>query len=130
MAQNSLVNDRIDSGARFLRQFGQKFPIQMAAWMKPNDSSQWYLYVSLEALAHKPIGPAYSEVFQSLRDLGDDEFDPFQIKLIRTDDPLARQLLSIRGPAKRRATVFHSSYIAGELFDEGYIYPKEPGTDI
>jgi hypothetical protein len=124
MAQSSLVNDRVDSGARFLRRFGDIFPIKAAAWMQNGESKLWYLYVASDAIDPMKVGSAYGEVFHAFQDLEDLTFDPFQVKLLRPNDPVARQLLAIRGSLRNTPTVFQSIYVGGELMEEGYIYPE------
>lgn len=125
MDQGSLVVDPIDAGARFLAEFQKYMPIQAAFWLKENDGGEWSLYVASDQITDDNFDIAYGEVLRLAKVLRDPRFDPFQVKLISADDPLAKAALDIhqRYPG-RIATRFHSIVFGGLLVEEVYIYPS------
>jgi hypothetical protein len=125
MDQGPLVIDKIDAGARFLGEFQKYMPVQAAFWLKESDEKEWWLYVASDKITDDNFDVVYGEVFRIAGELRDPLFDPFEVKLLGADDPLAKAALDIhrRFPA-RMATRFHGKMFGGLLVEEGYIYPS------
>ncbi len=124
MDQGPLVIEQIDAGSRFLREFQKYIPVDVAFWLKESDDGDYSLYVASDQITDDNFDIAYGEVLQIGRRLRDPMFDPFQVKLIGTDDPLAKAALEINrrypGPCPTR---FHGKAFAGQVVEEVYIYP-------
>jgi hypothetical protein len=125
MDQGPLVIDQIDTGARFLGKFQKYAPVQTAFWLKESDEGEWNLYIASDKITDDNFDVAYGEVLRIAGVLGDPIFDPFQVKLIGADDPLAKAALDIHrrysGPV---ATRFHGKIFGGIPVEEVYIYPS------
>jgi hypothetical protein len=89
MDQGPLGTGQIKAGARFLGEFQKCFPVQVAFWLKESDTGAWYLYVASDQITDDNFDVAYGEVARIGGQISDPFFDPFQIKVIGVDDPLA-----------------------------------------
>jgi len=124
MDQDPLVMEQIDAGARFLREFGESIPVRAAFWLKAGEGGQWYLYVASEQVDEGDLGVTYGEVLRAARTMPDPNFDPFRVKLIGADNPLARAASDIlRLYTGRMATRLRGRVFGGIFVDEVYIYP-------
>jgi hypothetical protein len=125
MDQSPLVIDQIDAGARFLREFQKLIPVQAAFWLKESDEEECSLYVASDQINDDNFDVAYGEVLRIAGVLGIPLFDPFQVKLIGADDPLAKAALDVHrrypGPI---ATRFHGKAFGGLPVEQVYIYPS------
>jgi hypothetical protein len=125
MNQGPLVIDQIDAGARFVSEFQKAFPVQAAFWLKDSDEGEWYLYVATDRITDDNFDQAYGEVLRIAEAIRDPWFDPFQVKLISIDDPLAKAALEVHrrypGPTPTR---FHGKKFGGVVVEEVYIYPS------
>jgi hypothetical protein len=125
MDQSPLVADQIDTGARFLGEFRNYIPVQSAFWLKAPDDGEWNLYVASDQITDDNFDVAYGEVLRIAGQLRDPLFDPFQVKLIGADDPLAVAASDInrrsRGPT---ATRLQGQMFGGIPAEEVYIYPS------
>jgi hypothetical protein len=124
MDQGPLVIEQIDAGANFLREFGKKATVLAAFWLKASEEGLWYLYVASDEFSDKNLDVAYGEVLRVAGEMRNPYFDPFQVKLIKGDHPLAKAALEIlqRFPG-RMATRLHRRNFGGTSADEVYIYP-------
>jgi len=125
MDQGPLVSEQIDAGARFLGEFQKYLPIQISFWLKESDEGEWNLYVASDQITDDNFDVAYGEVVRIAGQLRDPWFDPFQVKLIGANDPLAQAALDIqrRFPG-RMPTRFHGKIFGGVSVDEVYVYPS------
>lgn len=125
MDQNSLVTEETDAGADLISQFDKTFPVQAAFWLKPTEASRWYLYIASDRINDNSIGSGYGEVIRLTQMKPTPYLDPFQVKLIPIDDPLARAAIEFhdRYPG-RPATRLRGGTFGGLSIDGAYIYPS------
>ena len=64
MGQESLVNEQIDAGEDFARDFSNYFSIAAAFWLIPADSEEWFLYIASAEIHDDNVDVAYSEVLR------------------------------------------------------------------
>lgn len=125
MDQGPLLIDQIDAGARLLGEFQKYMPVQAAFWLKESDEGEWSLYVESDRITADNFDVACGEVVRIAGVLRDPFFDPFQVKLIGTDDPLAKGAWDIqRRYPGRVATRFHGKVFGDLPVEEVYIYPS------
>lgn len=125
MDQSPLVREQIDAGARFLREFQKYVPVQVAFWLKESDEGEWNLFVASDQITDDNFDVAYGEVLRIASVIRDPLFDPFQVKLIGVDDPLARAALDIQKQYSGRiANRFHGKQFGGASVEEVYLYPS------
>ncbi|MFT5322985.1 MAG: hypothetical protein ACI8P0_000830 [Planctomycetaceae bacterium] len=125
MGQESLVNEQIDAGEDFAREFSDYVPVDVAFWINnPADSEGWFLYLASSGINDDNFDVAYGEVLRRVGNNRKQWLDAFQVKLLNGADPLATGVIEIRNryPLKI-ATQYNGSSIAGIAIDGAYIYP-------
>jgi len=124
MDQDLLVIEQIDAGADFVRDFNDYVSVSVAWWVNPAESDNLFLYIASDNIDDSNIDVAYREVLRRLSGKRSHWLDPFQVKLVNSSDPIAREAMQIRDryPAKI-PTHYHGSSIGGMSIDGAYIYP-------
>ena len=123
MDQDSLVNEVIEEGARFLTEFTKKYPVRAAYWKKPTEDAQWYLYVISDQINGKNIKDAYREVSRVDEVQMSPYFDLFRIRLIKADDSTRTAALDFhRRYSWRFPGRFAGKSFGGIFVDGAYIY--------
>ena len=124
MDQEPLVNEQVEAGKEFIAKFNEYVPVHAAFWLKATEDSSWYLYVASDRINDQNFDVAYGEVLRLAPTLEDPNFDPFRVKVIGVDDPLAKAALAVykrsagRVPTRVRASDF------GPMGAEAvYLYP-------
>lgn len=124
MGEELLVNEQIDAGADFVRDFNDYVHVSVACWVIPADSDNLFLYIASDDINDNNFDVAYGEVAQRLSGKKSQWLDPFQIKLVNSSDPIARDAIQVRdrypAPAPTR---YGGSSIGGTSIDGAYIYP-------
>jgi hypothetical protein len=125
MDQGPLAIEQIDSGARFLAEVEKKIPVIAAFWLKASEEGWWYFYVASDEFNDKSFDEGYAEVLRVAREMGDPNFDPFRVNLIRASHPLAKAALDRLKlfPGSRIATRLRQTTFGGAGAEEVYIYP-------
>jgi hypothetical protein len=124
MGQATLVIEEKDAGKDLIDRIGEIWPIQVAFWLKPADSSQWYLYIVAEGIDDSNVDRGYREVLRQIQDMQTPYLDPFQVKLIKADDPLARAVMEVHHRYPGRFGINYNGRNLGGMSIEGaYLYP-------
>ncbi len=124
MGQESLVNEQIKAGEEFAHDFSDCFSVDVAFWLNPADSEEWYLYIASAEINDGNIRNAYGEVLRRVGKKKNQWLDAFQIKLVNREDPLAAKVIEIRNQYPLKiAMSYNGSSIAGMAIDGAYIYP-------
>ena len=91
MGQGTLVIDEgeKDAGAELIDRISETLPVKLAFWLKPAESDQWFLYIAAEGIDDSKIDQGYEEVLRRIKEMRTPGFDPFRVKPMRRDDPLA-----------------------------------------
>jgi hypothetical protein len=124
MGQELLVNEQIDAGAEFVRDFDDYVPISVAFWIISADTDDVFLYIASDDIDNSNFDVAYGEVLRKLSGKRSQWLDPFQIKLVNSSDPIAQDAIKIRDryPAPL-VTRYGGSSIGGTSIDGACIYP-------
>jgi hypothetical protein len=126
MDPNLLVveQEHIDAGADFVRDFNEYVPVSVACWVNPAETDNLFLYVASDEINDANIRVAYGEVVRRLRDKRSQWLDPFQVKLVNSSDPVARDAIQIRDRYPVKApTRYRGSSLGGMGIGGAYIYP-------
>src|SRR5439155_24821557 len=106
MAQATLVNLQLQDGQSLIERLAwEGVAVTAAAWIKEIESGLWFLYLATPLVGEDgATRPAYRRVLAVLRQMEQEGFgvDPFAVKLIGPDDPLARDILAIHARASGR----------------------------
>lgn len=131
MLHITFAGESLDAGAELLAQFDKTFPVEAAFWIKFEDEWRWYLYIASDRIDHDNIGDGYEEVVRIANMSPTPFLDPFQVKLIPTDDPLAQEAINFhkRYPG-RPATRLGSGTFGGREIEGVYIYPSPIAAPI
>lgn len=132
MGQNVLVSQQLDAGARFLREFDKYAPVRAAYWVKLSDENQWYLTVASDQFNDDQFDDdnddnfddGYGEVARIVSTQPDPWLDPFQIKVVGSENRLAQAVLEVmkKYPATKPFP-YNGDYLGGASLDGLYIYP-------
>jgi len=124
MGEDVLVTEVIDAGAEFVREFNNDFPVSVACWVIPVDSDHASLYIASDSFDDSKLYDAYGEVPRVIKRQPNSWLDPFQVKLIHSNHPLAVNARAVRDRGAARMPVrYHGSSLGGIETDGAYIYP-------
>ncbi len=99
-----------------------------ACWLRESDDVERYLNAALDGLTVENTAIAYREVLRITQEMTDRYIDPFRVKLISPDHPVAKAIAEIyRKYARRFNPRFNGRVFAGTAPAEVYIYPQFAG---
>lgn len=125
MDQNSLVSEAVAAGADFIREFDKSFPVRASFWAKFEDEWRWQLYIVSDSFDDSNILDRHEEAIRTANANPTPFLDPFQVKLIPTDDPLAQEAIQFHELYPGRpATRLGSGAFGGREVEGVYIYPS------
>jgi hypothetical protein len=125
MGEELLVNEQIDAGARFIRDFNDYVAVSVACWVIPSESDNSFLYIASDEIDDHNFDLAYGEVLRRLSGKKSQWLNPFQIKLVNSSDPVARRAIEIRDRySMPLPTRYNGSTLGGLSIDGAYIYPR------
>jgi hypothetical protein len=125
MDTSPLVIDEIQAGAEFVRRFHNFMPVKAAYWLRSDEDQGRYLYVAPAGLTTENRGSAYDEVLRISQDMKDHYISPLDVKLVPTEDRMARAVQDFyqRFPGRVPPRRSNERSIAGTHVVEMYIYP-------
>lgn len=124
MDYEPLVTEQIEAGAVFLREFDKFAPVRVAFWLKESERRYWHLCVASDEITDDNLDQAYREVIRIGAELRDPWFDPLRVKVIGSDDTLAKAALTRQRPYPGRTLPRVYDTLFGDVMaDEVYIYP-------
>ena len=127
MDQDSLVIEETDAGAELVRRFHSYMPVEAAFWIRPVDDGRWTLCIVSKEIDEKTYDLGYGEVLRLVQEMKETKrayIDPFQVRLLPSDDPLALAALEIhRRYPGNMATRFGGREFGAIAVEGAYIYP-------
>jgi hypothetical protein len=124
MDKSPLVSEQIDAGEWLIREFSKSIPVQAAFWLRERDSDQWYFYLASDQINDSNFDHAYGEVLRIVRPQQSLWIDPFQVKVVGMDSPVAKAALDVmKKYAVRIPARYHGRNFGGLSVDEVCIYP-------
>ena len=124
MAQGPLVNEEIEAGAEFLREFANYAPIESAFWLRPDPEDRCDLYVVSDQIESKNSREARMEVGRITGKLDDPHLESLLVRFVRSDDKRAKAAAELRQRyPKAKAIHYRNKNFAGRDTDELYLYP-------
>ena len=119
MDQDSLVREEIEAGAELVAEFNKYSPVSAAFWLKPVEDDGWTLYIAPDRLDETNFDLGYGEVLRLTQQTRSPYLDPFRVKLIKADDPLAVSARSIHKKYPgRMASRFRKQEFGGMSVDD------------
>lgn len=124
MDKSPLVTEQIDAGAWLIGEFSKRIPVQAAFWLRERDSDEWYFYLASDQINDSNFDHAYAEVLRIVPPQQSLWLDPFQVKVVGMDAPVAKAALDVmRKYPGRIPTRYHGRHFGGLSVDEVCIYP-------
>jgi hypothetical protein len=124
MDQGPLVSEETEAGAELVRRFHAHMPVTAAFWIKPIDDGRWMLCIASDKIDDANYDLGHGEVLRLAQEMKSPYIDPFQVKLLRADDPLTLAALDIhRRYPGRSATWFGGKEFGGMSVERTYICP-------
>ncbi len=123
MDQGPLVREEIDAGGELTREFDKYAPVMVAFWLKASDDEYRYLFIASDQINDTNFDLAYREVLRLTSKMNSLYLDPFRVKVIGADDPLAKAAVDIH---QRFPGIFPTRF-GGKMFggisvDDVFIY--------
>ena len=124
MDQATSVEPEIDDVPRLVDQLRRDaFDVKAAFWLYTTEAAQWFLYVASDAVIQKGIIEAYKAVYRAMRQMPNLRIDPFQVKLVAPDDPLAKAVVDfLSRQHARRPTRISATNLGGVYIENAYLY--------
>src|SRR3954453_13931560 len=124
MGQGTLVEMQIDGGKALvesLRDTG--FDVTVSGWTKSSEEGDWYLYIASKDVDDRGLADAYRTVYSRIKANPEFGIDPFEVKLVGRQNPVARDLLDIRGAGVTRVPTRSRRPKLGHMsVEETYVY--------
>jgi hypothetical protein len=123
MDPKPLVNEQVDAGRRLMERLEASVPIKLAFWVMLSDEDEWSLFLASDNVESKGATQGYREVVRICNQLNTPYLEPFQVRLIRTDHPLAIAVREIqeRYP-DRLPTRYNGKSLGGMSVGGAYFY--------
>jgi hypothetical protein len=131
MDTNPLVIEEIEVGAELMQRFQAYMPVEVAFWLNPADEGRRAFYLVSQKIDVAAFDRGFAEILRLVREMQTPYIDPFQVRLIGSDDPLARAAIEANrkypGP---RPTRIRGKEFGGVPVEEVYIYPAKASTPV
>jgi hypothetical protein len=99
------------------------FDVTVSGWTKPTEEGDWCLYIASKVVDDHGITDAYRRVYITLQANPEIGVDPFDVKLINPQHPIAQDLLEIRGAGSARMITRSRRPRLGHMsVEETYVY--------
>jgi len=125
MDQETLVEPLIDDVPRLIDQLKQdNFNVKAAFWLYTSEADQYFLYLVSDVVDQKGVTEAYRQVYKALRRLTNPWINPFEVKLVSPDKPVAKAVIDFL--SKQRAplpTRIRGTNLGDVYVEHAYIYP-------
>ena len=124
MDQGTLVEMQIDGGKALLESLRDTgFDVTVSGWTKSSEEGDWYLYIASQDVDTRGVGDAYRTVYTVIQANPEFEIDPFEVKLVGQQNPIANDLLAIRGAGVAKiATRSRRPKLGHMSVEETYVY--------
>lgn len=118
------MSEEIVAGAELVREFGHYKQVKVAFWLKASEREFRYLYIASDHIDGGNKLEAYGEILRIADQLQSPHLNPFRVKLVNSQDPLARAAFDIqtRFPS-RTPTRLGGMAFGGISVDDVCIYP-------
>jgi hypothetical protein len=125
MGHETLVNEQIEAGWKFVEDFNDYVPVSAAFWINPAETEWWDLYIASDQFDEQSITDGYREVWQRLGGKRTQWLDLSGIRLVSSSQPLAREIIRIRDHYSVQTPMRYPESMIGGIFIGGAcIYPS------
>ena len=120
------MTEQTDAGAELIKNLRPSLPVESAFWLNPSEDGGWALYIASPEIDNHHFDLAYGEVLRTAQSMKTPYLDPFQIRVIGVNDPLAKAATAVnqKYPGKL-ATRFRDKVFGGSSVEEVYVYTSQ-----
>ncbi len=124
MGQTTLVNPRLEDVPRLINQLrSADFDVKAAFWLYTSESGQWFLYIISDVVDKDGGIVAYGRVYGVMRQFTDLRINPFEVKLIGLENPLAKAVIDNLAHQRAPLPTWIEGMRLGDIYIESaYIY--------
>jgi hypothetical protein len=124
MDQATLVEHQIDDVPRLIDQLKRdEIDVKAAFWLYTSEADQWFLYLVSDVVDRKGITEAYKLVYKAMRRLTNLSINPFEVKLVSPDNPVAKAVIDFLSKQHAPlATWIRGTNLSGVYIECAYIY--------
>jgi hypothetical protein len=120
-----MVMEERDAGFELVRAFSRYRPVDVAFWLKGADDDRRYLHIASGRVRDEALTEAYTEILRLTQTAELRGVDPFRVKLVNADDPLATAALDFqRRYTEHLMMQVNLGTFGGLNVDELCVYPK------
>jgi hypothetical protein len=124
----ALVSEQIKAGQQLVERLrGAGIPLTAAAWVKPTERYQWYLYLVTPLVGEdRAVRPASRRIRPIVRALQDEGvwIEPSDLMLIGTTEATGEAIAAIsrQVPPRRFGTRYGGASLGELSIDDAYVY--------
>jgi hypothetical protein len=94
-----MVTEKLDSGKRLLEALRSvSFHVHTAFWANPTEEGKWFLYLASPVVDEQGPAAAYRTVYRVIRQMPDLWIDPFEVRVVGPNDPMAEAVREVIRP--------------------------------
>jgi hypothetical protein len=128
MDTDSLVENLLDDGQKLVEYLPRNgFAVAAAFWLKASENDRWYFYLASPVVDADGLTQAYRRLHTLIRQIPRRGWiDPLEIKLVGSNNPIARVVLSIysRAPGPQPSPIRWGGRSLGNIsIESAYLYP-------
>jgi hypothetical protein len=125
MAGESLVNEQIEAGLRFVHEFDKRIPVRVAFWLKDRERWFWHLCIVSDEIPGEKVYEAYGEVGRVADQMPDPDFNSLRVSILGWETPVARAALEAQQRYRgKRMIHLHDTHFGDVSAEEVLIYPQ------
>jgi hypothetical protein len=99
------------------------FDVTVSGWAKSSEEGDWYLYIASKDVDDRGLADAYRTVYSTIKTIPESGIDPFEVKLVGWQNPIAKDLLAIRGAGVAPVATRSRRPKLGQMsVEETYVY--------
>jgi hypothetical protein len=124
MDQATLVEHQINDVPKLIVQLKwDNFDVKAAFWLYTSEADQWYLYLASDAVHQIGILESYMAMNKAIEQMTDLEIDPFHVKLVAPDNPLAKAVMDfVSDQPARRPKRIRGMRLGDVHIESAYLY--------
>ena len=131
MDQVTLVNPQVKAGEWMLGEFAKCYPVKAAYWLRSDEDEDWYLYLASDKINDTNFDIAYGEVLTIARKSQNPWLNPFRVKVVGMEDPIARAIAEVTKNYPGETPILLNGATFGNVWIDGAIvYPRSFGQNM
>lgn len=119
----TLVDRQIEDGKKLITHLEHAgFAVDLALWILGSAEESWFLYIASPVVARNGLAAAYQKVYAELPACGAPSISRSEIKLIKSDHPIAEESRIYRDASQ--LSRFSGRKLGNMIVEDAWIYPE------